>query len=64
MKNASLSYEQNFYVNGTGLSGVQSINGSYGIQERPINVIGYGYVNHIIEAPLEGNFTITRTLIN
>mgnify|MGYP003112756779 CR=1 FL=1 len=64
MKNASLSYEQNFYVNGTGLSGVQAINGSYGIQERPINVVGYGYVNHIIDSPIEGNFTIDRILIN
>ena len=64
MKNASLSYEQNFYVNGTGLSGVQAINGSYGIQERPMNVVGYGYVNHILDAPLQGNFTIDRVLIN
>ena len=64
MKNASLSYEQNFFVNGTGLSGVQSINGSYGINEQPINVIGHGYVNNIINQPLEGEFTIQRTLIN
>ena len=64
MKNASLSYEQNFYVNGTGLSGVQAINGSYGIQEGPVNVIGYGYVTHLLDAPLEANFTIDRILIN
>jgi len=64
MKNASLSYEQNFFVNGTGLSGVQSINGSYGINEQPINIIGHGYVNNIINQPLEGEFTIQRTLIN
>tara|TARA_Y100000034_G_C6863221_1_gene393133 strand:+ start:152 stop:1033 length:882 start_codon:yes stop_codon:yes gene_type:complete len=64
MKNASLSYEQYFYVNGTGLSGVQSINGSYGVSERPINILGYGYVNHILDGPLQGNFTIDRVLVN
>lgn len=64
MKSASLSYEQNFYVNGTGLSGVQSIDGSYGVSERPINILGHGYVNHILDGPLQGDFTINRILIN
>jgi len=64
MKSASLSYEQNFYVNGTGLSGVQSVNGSYGVSERPINILGHGYVNHILDGPLQGDFTVNRILIN
>ena len=64
MKSASLSYEQNFYVNGTGLSGVQSINGTYGVTERPITVLGYGHVDNTLDGPLEGSFSIDRTLIN
>ena len=45
MKQAILGYEQKFFINGTQLSGVQSVNGSYAISEKPINVLGYGYVN-------------------
>jgi hypothetical protein len=64
MKNATLSYEQDFYVNGSGLSGVQSIDGSYGISEAPINILGYGFLDNTLTAPLEGQFTIQRVLIN
>lgn len=46
MKQAVLGYEKQFFINGTQISGVQSIEGSYAIQERPINVIGWGHVNH------------------
>ena len=46
MKQTILGHEQKFFVDGTQLSGVQSINGSYSIQEKPINIIGWGHVNH------------------
>ena len=45
MKQAILGYEQKFFINGTQLSGVQSVNGSYAISEKPINVLGWGNVN-------------------
>lgn len=45
MKQAVLGYEQKFFINGTQLSGVQSVDGSYGISEKPINVLGWGHVN-------------------
>ena len=45
MKQAVLGYEQQFYVDGTQISGVQNINGSYAINEKPINILGYGHVN-------------------
>lgn len=44
MKQAYLGYEQKFFINGTQFSGVQSINGSFGIQEKPINILGWGHV--------------------
>ena len=36
MKQAVLGYEQKFFINGTQMSGVQSVNGSYAISEKPI----------------------------
>lgn len=50
MRQAVLGYEKQFFINGTQLSGVQSIDGSYAIQEKPINVIGWGHVNHSFNA--------------
>lgn len=46
MKQTILGHEQKFFVDGTQLSGIQSIDGSYSISEKPINVIGWGHVNH------------------
>ena len=44
MKQAHLGYEQKFYLNGTQVSGVQSVNGSYAVEEKPINILGWGHV--------------------
>lgn len=45
MKQAVLGYEQKFFIDGTQISGVQSVQGSYAIQETPINVLGWGHVD-------------------
>jgi hypothetical protein len=45
MKQAVLGYEQKFFIDGTQISGVQSVQGSYAIQEAPINVLGWGHVD-------------------
>ena len=47
MKNASLSYNQLVYINGTGLSGIQSVEGSYGVAEQNVNFLGFGYVTRV-----------------
>lgn len=44
MKQAFLAHEQKLFINGTQISGVQSVEGSYTIQEKPINVLGWGLV--------------------
>jgi len=44
MKQAFLAHEQKFFINGTQMSGIQSVEGSYSIQEKPINVLGWGLV--------------------
>lgn len=45
MKQTVLGYEQKFYIDGTQISGVQSVEGSYAIQEQPINILGWGHIN-------------------
>ena len=65
MKNSALhNYDQTVYINGTGLSGIQSLNGSYGISEKPINILGYGHVKSDISQPLQGSFQIERSLVS
>ncbi len=64
MKNASLPYNQQVYVNGTGISGIQSIEGNYGITEQNVNFAGFGYVTGLISQPMQGNFTISRALVS
>lgn len=45
MRQSILGYEQQFYINGTQISGVQNVAGSYAIKETPINILGWGHVN-------------------
>jgi hypothetical protein len=46
VKQAILSNEQKLYIEGTEILGVQSVNGSYSISEKPINILGYGHVDY------------------
>jgi hypothetical protein len=76
MKQAVLGYEQKFFINGTQMSGVQSVNGSYGISEKPINILGWGHVNanfydnpttpslNALNGPLEGQFSVNSALVS
>ena len=58
------NYQQKVVINGIALSGVQDVNGSYGISEKPIRVAGVGFVDALVNAPLEGNFTISRKMVS
>jgi hypothetical protein len=58
------NYEQTVVVNDIALSGVTNVNGSYGISERPIRVAGVGFIDAFVDAPLEGNFTISRKMVS
>lgn len=62
-KNAVVNYEQQFYLSGIQLSGVTSIEGSYGISESPINIIGKGYTYPTRTGPMEGQFSIGKYYI-
>ena len=63
MNDANLNYEQKFFIEHYALSGVVSIDGGYEINEQPLNVLGHGYFDSLVNAPLQGNFNITRSLI-
>ena len=57
------NYEQTVIINGHRLLGVQSVDGSYGISEKPVRVAGVGFVDAIVDSPLEGNFSINRKMV-
>ena len=56
------NYEQTVVLNGYALSGIQDVNGSYGISESPVKVAGVGFIDALVESPLEGNFSISRKM--
>lgn len=58
------NYEQTVIINGFALSGVQSVDGSYGISEKPVKVAGVGFVDAYIDSPLQGNFSIARKMVS
>lgn len=60
VKNASLNYEHQFFLNGVLVSGVTNVAGGYSIEESPINIIGKGYTFPVRNGPLVGNFSITK----
>jgi len=57
------NYEQTVVINGHRLLGVQSVDGSYGISEKPIRVAGVGFIDAMSNAPLQGNFSINRKMV-
>ena len=57
------NYEQTVIINGHRLLGVQSVDGSYGISEKPVRIAGVGFVDALIESPLQGNFSVSRRMV-
>lgn len=64
MKNAIINYENTFYINGVAISGVSSVEGSYSLDYKPINVIGKGFTKQVIASVPTANLSISRYLIN
>lgn len=64
MKNATLNYENTFFLEGTALSGVLSVDGSYNIDYKPINVIGQGFVKQIISSIPTAELSLSRYLVS
>lgn len=64
MKNATLNYENTFFLQGTALSGVLSVDGSYNIDYKPINVIGQGFVKQVIASIPTAELSLSRYLVS
>jgi len=58
------NYEQTVIIDSIALSGVVDVNGSYGISERPIKVAGVGFIDALVDSPMEGNFSISRKMVS
>jgi hypothetical protein len=58
------NYEQKVVINGYTLSGVTSVDGNYGISEKPVRVAGVGFIDALIDSPLQGNFSINRMMVS
>jgi hypothetical protein len=63
MKNATLNYENHFFLNGSTISGITSVNGSYNINYAPIKTVGVGYNKQIIAEVPVANFSISKYLL-
>ena len=64
MKGAIINYENTFYLGGTALSGVLSVDGSYNIDYKPINVIGQGFTKQVITSIPTAQLSLSRYLVN
>jgi hypothetical protein len=62
-KNASPSYEQIFYLGGTGVSGIRNISAGYTVGQKQIRALGAGFVREVIAEPLRGEFSMTRDML-
>ena len=63
MNGGTFNYEQKFFIDNYEVSGVTAIDGGYQINEEPLNVLGHGYFDSLVTEPLQGNFSIERSLI-
>ena len=57
------NYEQKVILDGYNLSGIQNVSASYGISEKPVRAAGVGFIDALIDAPLQGNLSIERTMV-
>jgi hypothetical protein len=64
MKNAITNYENTFYLEGVAISGISSVDGSYSLDYKPINILGKGFVKQVIASVPTASLSINRYLIN
>lgn len=55
--------DQNVYISGYKLRGVQSFDGGFEIPYEPIKVAGIGYLDYSINSNLEGSFNVKRFIV-
>ena len=61
--NASPSYEQIFYLDGTGVSGIRNVSAGYSVGQKQVRALGAGFIREVIAEPLQGELSMTRDLL-
>jgi len=61
--NASPSYEQIFYLGGTGVSGIRNLSAGYSVGQKQIKALGAGFTQEVIAEPLRGDMSMTRDML-
>lgn len=61
--NASPSYEQIFYLGGTGVSGIRNLSAGYSVGQKQIKALGAGFTQEVIAEPLRGEMSMTRDML-
>ena len=61
--NASPSYEQIFYLGGTGVSGIRNLSAGYSVGQKQIKALGAGFTQEVISEPLRGDMSMTRDML-
>ena len=61
--NASPSYEQMFFMGGTGVSGIRNISAGYTVGQKQVKALGAGFVQEVIAEPLQGELSMTRDML-
>ena len=61
--NASPSYEQIFYLDGTGVSGIRNLSAGYSVGQKQVRALGAGFIREVIAEPLQGELSMTRDLL-
>ena len=61
--NASPSYEQIFYLGGTGVSGIRNLSAGYSVGQKQIKALGAGFTQEVISEPLRGDMSMTLDML-
>lgn len=64
MKGAITNYENKFYLNETGFSGISNVDGGYNLSYKPINILGKGYTKQVLASVPSANISIDRFLVS
>jgi len=57
------NYEQKFFLNNQGISGIQNVSMNYSANEVPINILGVGFASSIYNGPPQGQISLDRDIL-
>lgn len=57
------NYEQKFFIDKQGISGIRDVSLSYSVPEQPINILGVGFARSVYNSPFQGNCSFSRDVL-